>query len=125
MGLVAGDVNSIRIGENTNIQDGAIVHVAKHNAQGREMPTLIGSNVTIGRQSSVPTLAQCSMLCNALQALSFDENEYDRFEAEIMNPTLQKGSAVCMTRSCVMECMICMLLTKHPTDRFQAETLLQ
>ncbi len=41
-------MNSIRIGENTNVQDGAIVHVAKHNAQGREMPTLIGSNVTIG-----------------------------------------------------------------------------
>ena len=50
--LGTGDVNSIRIGENTNVQDGAVVHVAKHNAQGRDLPTLIGSNVTIGESIS-------------------------------------------------------------------------
>ena len=44
----AGDVNSIQVGDNTNIQDGATVHVARHNPQGHVAPTVIGSNVTIG-----------------------------------------------------------------------------
>ena len=43
-----GDVNEIRIGSNTNVQDGAILHVAKHNAGGTSKPTVIGDNVTIG-----------------------------------------------------------------------------
>ena len=43
-------MNEIRIGENTNIQDGVIVHVAKNNAAGTSLPTTIGSNVTIGEQ---------------------------------------------------------------------------
>ncbi|KAJ0404242.1 hypothetical protein P43SY_000642 [Pythium insidiosum] len=42
---VRGDVNFITIGENTNIQDHAVVHVAKIH---QDIPTKIGSNVTIG-----------------------------------------------------------------------------
>lgn len=41
--VIRGDVNAIRIGERTNIQDGTIVHVS-----GRANPTYIGSDVTIG-----------------------------------------------------------------------------
>ena len=48
----AGDVNSIKVGENSNIQDNVVVHVAKHNAQDRALPTIIGNNVTIGALSS-------------------------------------------------------------------------
>lgn len=44
----SGDVNSIKVGENSNIQDNVVVHVAKHNAQDRALPTIIGNNVTIG-----------------------------------------------------------------------------
>jgi carbonic anhydrase/acetyltransferase-like protein (isoleucine patch superfamily) len=41
--VVRGDVNSIRIGQRTNIQDGSVVHVTheKH-------PTWIGDDVTVG-----------------------------------------------------------------------------
>ncbi|GAB9474126.1 hypothetical protein Gpo141_00011266 [Globisporangium polare] len=42
---VRGDVNHITIGENTNIQDQAVVHVAKIH---KDIPTSIGSHVTIG-----------------------------------------------------------------------------
>lgn len=49
LNCLAGDVNSIKVGENSNIQDNCIVHVAKHNAQDRALPTIIGNNVTIGR----------------------------------------------------------------------------
>lgn len=47
-GTCAGDVNNIEVGDNTNIQDGVTVHVARHNPQGNVAPTIIGSNVTIG-----------------------------------------------------------------------------
>jgi carbonic anhydrase/acetyltransferase-like protein (isoleucine patch superfamily) len=43
-GCVArGDVNVVRIGERTNVQDGTVVHVTR-----RTGPTHIGSGVTIG-----------------------------------------------------------------------------
>lgn len=41
--VVRGDVNYIRIGERTNIQDGSVVHVTH-----KTHPTLIGDDVTIG-----------------------------------------------------------------------------
>lgn len=41
--VVRGDTNFIRVGARTNIQDGTIVHV-----NGRDFPTVIGDDVTIG-----------------------------------------------------------------------------
>ncbi len=46
--IVRGDINYIRIGENTNIQDACIVHVTS----GR-FPTIIGNNVTLGHGAIV------------------------------------------------------------------------
>ncbi|OQR92026.1 hypothetical protein THRCLA_08813 [Thraustotheca clavata] len=42
---VRGDVNHITIGENTNVQDQAVIHAAKI---ANDFPTIIGNNVTIG-----------------------------------------------------------------------------
>ena len=42
--VVRGDVNRIRIGRRTNIQDGTIVHVMREPSH----PTTIGDDVTIG-----------------------------------------------------------------------------
>ena len=52
----AGDVNKIDIGEDTNVQDGAIIHVAKNNAGGRAIATSIGNKVTIGKKGALPPL---------------------------------------------------------------------
>ena len=41
--VVRGDVNFIRIGKRTNIQDGSVVHVSH-----KTHPTLIGDDVTVG-----------------------------------------------------------------------------
>lgn len=41
--VIRGDVNSIRIGARTNIQDGTVIHVTRHTG-----PTTIGNGVTIG-----------------------------------------------------------------------------
>ncbi len=43
--LVRGDVNYIRIGENCNIQDMTLIHVARD-----EFPVTIGNNVSIGHR---------------------------------------------------------------------------
>lgn len=47
--VIRGDVNKIRIGARSNIQDGSILHVthrSKHNPDGA--PLIIGCNVTVG-----------------------------------------------------------------------------
>lgn len=45
---IRGDVESITIGENTNIQDGTIIHVSRNNG-----PTKIGDGVTIGHNAII------------------------------------------------------------------------
>lgn len=44
--VIRGDVNIIRIGERTNIQDGTVIHVTRKTG-----PTKIGSGVTIGHMA--------------------------------------------------------------------------
>ncbi|MCS6817530.1 MAG: gamma carbonic anhydrase family protein [Blastocatellia bacterium] len=46
--VVRGDVHRIRIGRDTNIQDGVVVHVT-----GGRFPVLIGDRVTIGHRAIV------------------------------------------------------------------------
>jgi len=46
--VIRGDVNYIRIGERTNIQDNTVVHVTN-----KKFPTNIGSNVTIGHSAVI------------------------------------------------------------------------
>lgn len=46
--VIRGDVNTIRIGSRTNIQDGTVVHVTYKTG-----PTVIGSGVTIGHQATI------------------------------------------------------------------------
>ncbi len=51
--LVAGrgDVNRIRIGQRSNIQDGTVLHVTrKHQAVPEGYPLLIGDDVTVGHK---------------------------------------------------------------------------
>ncbi|MBM3617616.1 MAG: gamma carbonic anhydrase family protein [Alphaproteobacteria bacterium] len=44
--VIRGDVNTIRIGERTNIQDGTVIHVTRGTG-----PTTIGSDITIGHKA--------------------------------------------------------------------------
>src|SRR5690554_2772075 len=46
--VVRGDVNSIRIGNYTNIQDGSVIHCTYETA-----PTVIGHYVSVGHQAMV------------------------------------------------------------------------
>jgi len=51
MSVVRGDVNSIEIGERTNIQDGSVLHVT-HDSEFAEggMPLRVGDDVTVGHK---------------------------------------------------------------------------
>ncbi len=52
--VLRGDVNYIRVGARTNIQDGSVVHVAHHSPYNKSgYPTLIGEDVTIGHGAIV------------------------------------------------------------------------
>jgi carbonic anhydrase/acetyltransferase-like protein (isoleucine patch superfamily) len=46
--VLRGDVASISVGKNTNIQDGTIVHTSRFDG-----PTVIGDNVTIGHRAII------------------------------------------------------------------------
>jgi gamma-carbonic anhydrase len=47
--VLRGDVNHIRIGAGTNIQDGTIIHVSR----GNDFPTVIENNVTVGHSATI------------------------------------------------------------------------
>jgi carbonic anhydrase/acetyltransferase-like protein (isoleucine patch superfamily) len=47
--VLRGDVNFIRIGAGTNIQDGTIIHVSR----GEEFPTIIENQVTVGHSATI------------------------------------------------------------------------
>ncbi|MCD7100335.1 gamma carbonic anhydrase family protein [Stenotrophomonas sp. MMGLT7] len=52
--VIRGDVNFVRIGARSNIQDGTVIHVSHHspfNTAGH--PTLIGEDVTVGHGAIV------------------------------------------------------------------------
>jgi len=53
MVAMRGDVNYIRIGKRTNIQDGSILHVTHEGPFGPGHPLIIGEDVTIGHQAMV------------------------------------------------------------------------
>lgn len=57
--VIRGDVNTIRIGSGTNIQDGCILHVTN-----KTHPLVIGIDVTIGHGAVVhgATLADCCLI---------------------------------------------------------------
>lgn len=52
--VVRGDVNHVRIGARTNVQDGTVIHVTGRGGN----PTLIGDDVTIGHMA---TLHACTL----------------------------------------------------------------
>ncbi len=50
MTVVRGDVNRIRIGARTNIQDGSVIHVTHKSSSDPGHPTIVGNDVTVGHK---------------------------------------------------------------------------
>jgi gamma-carbonic anhydrase len=74
--VVRGDVNVVRIGERTNLQDGTVVHVAK-DGQG----TFIGSDITVGHMA-------------LLHACTLEDNCFVGMRATIMDGCLVERGAM-------------------------------
>lgn len=80
--VLRGDVNGVVVGSRTNIQDNAVVHVAKTNVGGRESPTIIGDRVTVGHNA-------------ILHACTISDDAFVGMGATVMDgATLEKGSMV-------------------------------
>ena len=60
--VLRGDVNYIKVGENTNIQDGTVVHTSRFDG-----PTNIGNNITIGHMALIHA---CTIMDNAFIGMS-------------------------------------------------------
>ena len=46
--VLRGDVSHIEIGEETNVQDGTVIHLTSATMGAKAIPTLVGARVTIG-----------------------------------------------------------------------------
>jgi carbonic anhydrase/acetyltransferase-like protein (isoleucine patch superfamily) len=55
--VLRGDVNSITVGPGANIQDNAVVHVARHNPEGRALSATIGARATVGHGATIHAAA--------------------------------------------------------------------
>ncbi|MDQ1213353.1 gamma carbonic anhydrase family protein [Pantoea anthophila] len=50
--VIRGDVNQVRIGARTNVQDGSVLHVTHKSAANPEgFPLIIGEDVTVGHKA--------------------------------------------------------------------------
>jgi carbonic anhydrase/acetyltransferase-like protein (isoleucine patch superfamily) len=76
--VIRGDVNRIRIGANTNIQDGTVVHcnhdpAGDYRETGGGMPTSIGDDVTIGHMALIHACTLESGCFIGMRAVIMDE----------------------------------------------------
>jgi len=75
--VIRGDVNTIRIGKRTNIQDGTVVHVTRQTG-----PTRIGSGITIGHSA-------------LLHACTLEDGSFIGMHATVMDGAIvDKGAMV-------------------------------
>ncbi|MFA5627201.1 MAG: gamma carbonic anhydrase family protein [Thiohalomonadaceae bacterium] len=87
--VARGDVNYIRIGARSNVQDGAVLHVTHcHAGQPEGHPLIIGDEVTIGHQA---TLHGCTVGDRCLIGIGVIVLDGAIIEAEVL---LGAGSLV-------------------------------
>jgi carbonic anhydrase/acetyltransferase-like protein (isoleucine patch superfamily) len=72
--VIRGDVNSIKIGNNTNIQDGAVIHATYLRAV-----TNIGNNVSIGHNALVHGCTLHDNVLIGMGAIVMDHAEVQEF----------------------------------------------
>lgn len=74
--VIRGDVNTIRIGERTNIQDGTVIHVTRVTG-----PTTIGSGITIGHSA-------------LLHACTLEDNCFIGMGAQVLDDAVVESKAM-------------------------------
>lgn len=84
--VVRGDVNRIRIGARTNIQDGTVIHVnsdpaGDYRQTGGGMPALIGEDITVGHMA-------------LLHACTLEPGAFVGMRAVVMDEAVVEGGAM-------------------------------
>jgi carbonic anhydrase/acetyltransferase-like protein (isoleucine patch superfamily) len=72
--VIRGDVNYIRIGKRTNIQDGSVLHVAR-----RTFPLIIGDEVTVGHNVTLHACTIASRCLIGMGAVVMDDVEIGEY----------------------------------------------
>ena len=70
--VLRGDVNQIRVGAGTNIQDGSVIHCDSGGASGRGHPTLIGEGVLVGHMAVIHGAALMAGCLVGIGAIAMD-----------------------------------------------------
>ena len=79
--VVRGDVNRVEIGADSNVQDGTVIHVAKTNLKGDDLPTVIGDRVTIGH-------------CALLHACRLEDESFVGMRATVLDGAVVESGAM-------------------------------
>lgn len=79
--VIRGDMNYIRIGANTNIQDGTVIHVDSEGEHWHGRPTLIGDNVTVGHRVM-------------LHACTLEDNSFVGMSATVLDGAVVESGAM-------------------------------
>ncbi len=79
--IIRGDMNYIRIGANTNIQDGTVIHVDSETEHWNGQPTLIGDNVTVGHRAM-------------LHACTLEDNSFVGMSATVLDGAVVESGAM-------------------------------
>jgi carbonic anhydrase/acetyltransferase-like protein (isoleucine patch superfamily) len=78
MCVIRGDVNSIRIGKRTNIQDGSVLHVArKGEADVDGYSLIIGEDVTVGHKAMLHACRIGDRVLIGMGAIVLDNAQID------------------------------------------------
>jgi carbonic anhydrase/acetyltransferase-like protein (isoleucine patch superfamily) len=67
--VLRGDINYIQLGEGTNVQDGAVVHLAD------DYPAILGDYVTVGHQATIHACTIGNRVLIGMQAVVLDGAE--------------------------------------------------
>jgi len=87
--VVRGDVNFIRIGNNTNIQDNAVIH-----ATYQKSPTTIGNNVTIAHGAVVHGCTLHDNVMVGINAVVLDDSVVESNSIVAAGAMVKKGTRV-------------------------------
>lgn len=87
--VIRGDVASISIGDNTNIQDGSVIHVTRNIG-----PTIIGNNVTIGHKALIHAATICDYGFMGMGAIMLDDSRIESFAMLAAGGLLTRGKIV-------------------------------
>lgn len=79
--VIRGDMNYIRIGENSNIQDGTVIHVDSEGEHWNGLPTIIGDNVTVGHRVM-------------LHACTLEDHSFVGMSATVLDGAVVEGGAM-------------------------------